>query len=125
MNKLFFILKFFIWIGVITFFIYNPGEVEINWLNYNLKTSLFFLFAIIVFIDKIVSAFDTFLKYILEDVWKNISLSYYKSEVKNLKKINKKQKEKMKSKIKKKKEQKEKLSNFLSKIKNVFIKKQK
>ncbi len=121
MSKLFFLFRFLIWSGVIIFFIYFPGDVRIQWINYDIQTSIFFLFAVLFIVDKFMTIFGKLGRFLFHDFGRNIALSHYKSEVKNLKKENKKQLEKTHK--KEKEEAKKRWSFRWKKIKKVFKKK--
>ncbi|MHA1575638.1 MAG: hypothetical protein ACTSXL_05850 [Alphaproteobacteria bacterium] len=132
MSKIIFLFKILFWLAIIGFFAYNPGEVSVNWLGYDIKTSLFFLFVVIFFVDKIISIIDKILHYIIVDFWKNLKISFYESEVKNLKKNNAKGNKKIEKLEKKYKTEKQKtkkikrqikVNKYLDLVKKIFRKK--
>lgn len=91
LHKLSFFIRFLIWIGVITFFVYYPGEVRVQWLDYDVHTSVFFLFLVLFVVDKVMGLFGRAWRFLFHDLGKDVAISRYKAEIKSLKKKSKKQ----------------------------------
>ncbi|MBN1783662.1 MAG: hypothetical protein JW812_01715 [Alphaproteobacteria bacterium] len=94
LHRLSFLLRSLIWIAVIVFFVYYPGDVRIQWLDYDVHTSIFFLFLVLFFVDKVMALFAKINRFLFHDLSRDVAISRYKSEIKSLKKKSEKQMEK-------------------------------
>lgn len=109
MRRLFWVLKLIFWVGLIGFFTFNPGTIEIDWMNYHLQTSVFFVVICFVLVEKGMSVFEKMIRYVFHDMGRDIALSHYKSEVKDLKEQEEKRQKKEQEKQAKEKEKRRQL----------------